>query len=151
VTSMDRYFGDRDFPEDDIRARIHTGSPNFAAWLTLPAALQLHQRIGVAAKAARLLHLRNYWVNQARAMPHLEVLTPDDPRGVAGITSFRVKGKTSVADNEAIVATLRDQHNVFTVRRDGPNAGDAVRVTPAIYTTHPELDQLITGLRALTA
>jgi isopenicillin-N epimerase len=149
VTSMDRYFGDRDFPEDDIRARIHTGSPNFAAWLTLPAALQLHQRIGVAAKAARLLHLRNYWVNQARAMPHLEVLTPDDPRGVAGITSFRVKGKTSVADNEAIVATLRDQHNVFTVRRDGPNAGDAVRVTPAITTIHADLDRLMVGLRAL--
>ena len=151
VTSIDRYFGDRDFPEDDIRARIHTGSPNFAAWLTLPAALQLHQRIGAQAKAARLHHLRNYWVNQARALSHIEVLTPDDPRCVAGITSFRVKGKTNVADNDAIVATLRDQHNVFTVRRDGPSAGDAVRVTPAITTTQADLDRLLEGLRALTA
>jgi isopenicillin-N epimerase len=149
VTSIDRYFGDRDFCEDDIRARIHTGSPNFAAWLTLPAALQLHQRIGVAAKAARLLHLRNHWVTQARALPHIEVLTPDGPHGVAGITSFRVKGQTSVADNDAIVARLRDQHDVFTVRRDGPSAGDAVRVTPAITTTYADLDRLVSGLQAL--
>ena len=82
-------------------------------------------------------------------MPHIEVLTPDDPRCVAGITSFRVKGQTSVADNDAIVATLRDQHGVFTVRRDGPSAGDAVRITPAITTTHVDLDRLVSGLRAL--
>ncbi|WP_210543482.1 aminotransferase class V-fold PLP-dependent enzyme [Rhodoferax sp. PAMC 29310] len=151
VTSIDRYFGDRDFTDSDIRARIHTGSPNFVAWLTLPAALQLHQRIGVQAKAARLLHLRNYWVNQVCALAHIEVLTPDDPRSVAGITSFRVKGQTSAVDNDAIVATLRDQHDVFTVRRDGPSAGDGVRVTPAITTTHADLDRLMGGVRALPA
>lgn len=151
VNAIDRYFGDRDFGENDVRARIHTGSPNFAAWMTLPAALQLHQRIGVSAKAARLLHLRNYWVAQARQLPNIELLTPDDSRCVAGMTSFRVKGKTSVADNDAIVAALRDQHGVFTVRRDGPSAGDAVRVTPAITTTLADLDRLVSGLLALKA
>jgi isopenicillin-N epimerase len=43
VSAIDPYFGDRDFPATDVRSRIHTGSPNFGAWLTIPAALQLHR------------------------------------------------------------------------------------------------------------
>lgn len=151
VQSIDPYFGDQDFAADDIRARIHTGSPNFGAWLTLPAALQLHQRIGVAAKAARLRHLRDYWVARARTLPNIDILTPDDPRLAAGITAFRIHGKTSQADNQALVAALRDRHQVYTVRREGPTAGDVVRVTPAIYTSYDELDRLVAGLQVIAA
>ncbi|MCM5678454.1 aminotransferase class V-fold PLP-dependent enzyme [Schlegelella sp. S2-27] len=151
VGAIDRYFGDRDHAEDDIRSRIHTGSPNFAAWLTLPAALELHRRISAAAKGARLRHLRSLWVEPARRLPGLAVLTPDDPTMVAGITAFRLDGKTSAADNDAIVATLRDRHGVFTVRRDGPAAGDVVRVTPALYTRAADVMQLVRGLEALGA
>ncbi len=37
---------------------MHTGSPNFAAWLTLPSALDVHRRIGARAKQERLRALR---------------------------------------------------------------------------------------------
>lgn len=151
VGAIDPYFGDRDYPADDIRSRIHTGSPNFAAWLTLPAALQLHRRITAAAKGARLRYLRGLWVGPARGLPGLQVLTPDDPSMVAGITAFRLAGRGTAADNHAIVATLRDRHGVFTVRRDGPAAGDAVRVTPGLYTAPESMLQLLRGLEALTA
>jgi isopenicillin-N epimerase len=150
VDKIDPYFGDRDYPIDDIRSRIHTGSPNFAAWLTLPAALDLHRRIGAHAKEARLRALRNAWVERARALPGVQILAPDDPRMVAGITSFRLQGRTSKADNDAIVAALRDQHGIFTVARNGPDAGDVVRVTPAITTTFADVARLAEALEHLT-
>jgi selenocysteine lyase/cysteine desulfurase len=151
LSDIDPYFGDRDHPADDIRSRIHTGSPNFAAWLTIPSALQLHRRITARAKEARLRHLRDHWVQRARALPGIEILTPDDPTMVAGITAFRITGRTSTADNDAIVAALRDSHGVCTVRRSGLARGDVVRVTPAITTTHAELDRLVAGLAEVVA
>jgi selenocysteine lyase/cysteine desulfurase len=57
--AIDSYMGDRDFPADDVRSKIHTGSPNFAAWLTIPSALALHRRIGAKAKEVRLRRLRD--------------------------------------------------------------------------------------------
>jgi isopenicillin-N epimerase len=151
LDAIDPYFGDRDFPADDIRSRLHTGTPGFAAWLSVPAALELHQAIGPADKAVRLRQLRDHWVGQARAIPGVQILTPDDADSVAGMTSFRLAGRRSAQDNEAIVAALRDTHGVLTVRRTGPAAGDVVRVTPSLHTTHADLDRLVAALRVLAA
>jgi len=150
LAAIDTYFGNQEFPHADIRSRIHTGSPNFAAWLTIPAALQLHERIGASAKAARLRSLRDQWVQQMRDERRgVEILTPDDVGMVVGMTAFRLAGRTSTSDNDAIVAALRVSHGVLTVRRSGPYRGDVVRVTPAIYTSRAEIDRLVAGLRAL--
>ena len=67
--AIDPHLGDRCWPADDIRSRVHTGSPNFAAWATLPAALELHLKIGAQAKEARLRALRDAWVTPARELP----------------------------------------------------------------------------------
>lgn len=151
LADIDRAFGDEDFPAGDIRSRVHTGTANFAAYLALPAALELHQRIGARAKQARLRHLRDRWVGRARGFAGLEILTPDEPGMAAGITSFRLAGKTSAADNNAIVARLREQHGVFTVRRAGVARGQCIRVSPALYTTEADVDRLVAALRAITA
>ena len=67
----------------------------------------------------------------------------------AGITSFRLSGKTSAADNNAIVSALRDQHGIFTVRRAGVAKGQCIRVSPALFTTPADVDRLATALLAL--
>jgi isopenicillin-N epimerase len=149
LAAIATYFGDRDFPDTDIRSRIHTGSPNFAAWLAIPAALELHQRISARAKAMRLRRLRDHWVQQVRERQGIEILTPDDDGMVAGITAFRLAGRRSTSDNDAVVAELRGSHGVLTVRRSGPERGDVVRVTPAVYTSRADLDRLVAGLHAL--
>ena len=147
VAAIDPHHGDADYPADDIRARLRTGSPNFAAWLTIPTALQWHQRIGAAAKEARLRHLRGLWVRQARALPGVEILTPDDPAMVGGITAFRIQGRAA-AD---VVAALAERHGVHAVAPSGPAGGDLVRITPAITTTAADLDRLMAGLRDIVA
>lgn len=143
---IDPYMADEDFKADDVRSRIHTGTPNFAAQLAVPAALALHQEIGPEAKEARYRHLRNHWVARARELKGVEIQTPDDPRMVAGITSFALTGKRSPAETNAIVAELRDKHKVMTVRRGGVAKGNTIRISPAPYIMEADLDRFVEAL-----
>ncbi|MFK3737247.1 aminotransferase class V-fold PLP-dependent enzyme [Massilia sp. TN1-12] len=146
VRDIDPYMGEAD--GDDIRTRVHTGTVNFAAYAALPLALQIHERIGVANKEARLRLLRNRWVEAARGIDGIDVLASPDPRLTSAIASFRVRGRTSVADNVALAKRLLAEHGVFTVMRDGLASGACVRVTPAIFTPLEHMDRLAAALKA---
>ncbi len=69
-------------------AAVHTGTVNFAAYLALPEAIALHQRIGAANKQARLRYLRERWTVPARQMAHIEVLSSPDPALASRIGQF---------------------------------------------------------------
>ncbi|MCK1388908.1 aminotransferase class V-fold PLP-dependent enzyme [Bradyrhizobium sp. 21] len=150
LADIDRDMGDEDFAQDDIRSRVHTGTVNFATVLTVPAAVALHQQIGAAAKQARLRYLRDYWVSRARDFKDIEILTPDEPGLYGALTSFRLAGKTSKADNDATVAKLRDGHKILTVRRAGVAKGQCIRVTPALYNDESDLDRFVEALAVIT-
>jgi selenocysteine lyase/cysteine desulfurase len=151
IADIGRVFDDGDFPPDDIRSRVHTGTTNIANVMTVPDALDVHRAIGPAAKAARLHHLRDRWVGQVRELPQLQVLTPDDARLSGGITSIRLKGKTTRDDNLRLAARLREEFGIFTVRRGGVAAGDCVRISPAVFTSAADVDRLVQALRAVAA
>ena len=149
VADIDPYMGESD--GDDIRTRVHTGTVNFAAYLALPVALDLHQRIGVANKQARLHRLRNRWVGAARGIGNVELLASDDPRLTSAIASFRLKGRTSAAENLALSKRLLREHRVFTVMRDGLASGACVRVTPSFFTSEAQIDRLVAALGQVAA
>lgn len=151
LSDVSRAFEDGDFPASDVRSRVHTGTTNIANVMTVPDALDLHRAIGAPAKEARLRYLRDLWVQQTRELPNLQVLTPDDPRLHAGITSIRLKGKTTRDDNLKLAARLRDEFGLFTVRRGGVAAGDCVRVSPALFTTAEDVTRLVHALRIIAA
>jgi selenocysteine lyase/cysteine desulfurase len=50
VANIDTHLGDREYPCDDIRSRVHGGTPNFAAWMTIPSALGAARRGGIAVR-----------------------------------------------------------------------------------------------------
>jgi selenocysteine lyase/cysteine desulfurase len=145
---IDRAYGDLDWPQDDIRSRVHTGTTDFATVLTLPAALRLHEEIGAPAKAARLRHLRDVWVAKARTLPGVEILTPDEAGMAGGITSFRLAGKGSKNEVDALRTVLREKYAVLTVRRAGIAKGQALRVTPAIHSSEADVERLAAALAA---
>ena len=147
LQDIDPQLGDQDHPRSSVASRVHTGTLNFAAALTLPTALALHQQIGTAAKAARLRHLRDLWVAQARRIPALEVLTPDEPGMSGGITAFRVRGQAAPQQAAALATLLRERYKVLTVARNGVASGACVRVAPAIYTTEDDVLRLAAALR----
>lgn len=133
-----------------IADRIDIGTSNFAAQMAIPAAISFHNKIGTTAKETRFRYLRNIWVAEARKMKGITVLTPDDPKMVAGITSFRLDGALSTAANDAIAKELKDKFGILTVRRTGPDAGDCIRVTPAVYNSPDDSMKLVRALRTIT-
>jgi isopenicillin-N epimerase len=138
-----------DAQDEGVAARIHTGTVDLAALLTVPDALAWQARIPRADRAARLRALRDRWAEPLRDLPGLEILTPADPGLAGAITSFRIAGRTSVADNVAVARALLDRHRIFTVHRAGPARGACVRVTPALFTQMEEVDALRAALTDL--
>lgn len=150
LADVDRCFLDQDYPATDVRSRVHSGTSNSANVMTVPAALDAHLAIGAENKQARLRYLRDHWVSRVRDFRGMNILTPDEPGSYGAITSFRLAGKTSAADNSAIAAELRNTYKIFTVRRGGVAAGDCVRVSTALFNTPSDLDQLVAALKAIT-
>lgn len=150
ITHIDTYMG-KTPGSPDITARIDTGTANWAAYMAIPAAIDFHNKIGTANKEARLRYLRDLWVGEVRGLAAIDVLTPDDPGMVAGLTSFRLRGVTSTPGNNALTARLADEFGVLTVRRTGPAAGDCVRVTPAVYNTPADVMKLAAALKTIAA
>lgn len=132
-----------------VTDRVDTGTANFAAHMAIPAAIAFHSSITTAAKEARLRHLRDIWVGSARQQRSITVLTPDDSKLVAGITSFRMDGAVTSKANDAIVKQLIDKFGVLTVRRSGPDAGDCIRVTPSIYNSPNDVRKLAQALKTI--
>ncbi|WP_423679161.1 aminotransferase class V-fold PLP-dependent enzyme [Undibacterium sp. WLHG33] len=149
VRDIAPYLGEPD--GDDISTRVHTGTLNFAAYLSLPKALDVHAAIGVANKQARLQYLRNRWVEGARQISGLDVLASSDARLSSAITSFRLKGKRSTKENAALAKTLALQHGIFVVPRDGLASGSCLRVTPGIQTPESHIDALLKAMQQITA
>ena len=133
----------------NAHSRVHTGTVDFAAQLTVPAALDFQDAIGDASRAARLRHLRDLWAEELRGTPGLEILTPADPRLHGGITSFRLSGRTTAQDNAMIARRLLENHRIFTVHRDGPARGACVRVTPALFNSAADIRALTSAIRSI--
>ena len=148
VADIDPYMGERG-AADDIRTRIHTGTANFAAYLSMSEALDLHLRIGVAAKQARLRLLRNRWMDGVRGLDGIELISPADPRLSSAIASFRLRGQVSTEANVATARRLAQEFGVFTVHRDGLASGACVRVTPAVFTPLAHVDRLVQALHTI--
>ncbi|MEM9334422.1 MAG: aminotransferase class V-fold PLP-dependent enzyme [Pseudomonadota bacterium] len=140
------YPGESDPENVNAAARIHSGTVNFSARLTVPAALDFHEAVGPANKEARLRYLRSLWTSEADRMPNIEVLGGANEADWSGIASLRIRGKNSVADATSLQQRLEKDFGVFTVIRTGLASGACVRVTPQVFNTPEELGRLVDAL-----
>ncbi len=143
------YPGESD-PEDALAStRVHVGTSNFAAVLTIPRALDFHEAIGGANKEARLRYLRQLWTNEAESMGHIELLGGLDEESWTGMGSFRLAAKRSEEDVTALQQRLEQEFGIFTVVRKGLASGYCVRITPQVFTTPDDMAQLVDALKRL--
>jgi selenocysteine lyase/cysteine desulfurase len=137
-------FGERGFPDDDIRKLNHTGTHPVATDLAITDALAFHDAIGLARKSARLRWLQRYWTTRVRDLPGIRFNTPRAEHRTAAIANVGVHG---LAPGELARRLLAD-HGLFTVAIDGAGV-HGVRVTPHLFTTTADLDRLVDALTAL--
>jgi selenocysteine lyase/cysteine desulfurase len=151
LADVEPCMGSTMFPADDTRSRTSVGTVNFAATMTVPAAIAFHRRIGGPRKQAHLQALRSYWVERVRDVPGIQILTPEEPARYGAVTSFRLPAFRDYAAAQRMSRILLEKHRILTVARRGMAAGAAVRVTPTLYNTHEELDRFVRAVRAESA
>jgi selenocysteine lyase/cysteine desulfurase len=149
LAKVSPYPGERDPDNTKIRTRVHTATSNFASILTIPSAIDFHQAIGAANKEARLRHLRSLWTTAAQKMTHIELLGGVDEQSSTGIGSFRLIGKATLEDAQSLQQRLENEFGVFTVVRVGLSSGCCIRITPQVFTSADEINQLVSGMKKL--
>lgn len=151
VLDIDPLRGEAGPDNDNIRTRIHTGTVNFASVLTVPDALDFRENIGQKNIENRLRSLRNQWVSKVLNNQDVEILTPEDPRMYAAITSFRIKGKTSYPENAELMNLLHEKYGIFTVAIGGLANGGGIRISPSLYNSREDMDKLAAAINDITA
>lgn len=149
LADIDIDSGNTEHPDTDIRARVHAGTMNVAGVMTIPAALDFHERIPLAVRAARLRALRDYWVERVSDLKQVQILTPNDAGMSGALTSFRLANGVTPDANLALARRLAQDFGIFTVARDGPLGGSCIRVTPSYFTSTAQLDRLVAAMRTL--
>lgn len=142
------WLGNRIHGSEDIRARIPTGTVDFAARLTVPHAITVHEAIGATAKYRHLLRLRNYWIERVRDIRGLEMLLPDEPDRHGAVAGFRLPGMKGPDDAKKAAALFLDKYRLLVVAKAGLASGPVLRVTPALFNSSAELDRLVAAIRA---
>jgi selenocysteine lyase/cysteine desulfurase len=147
LADISPWLGNHIYEEDDVRARIPTGTVDFSARLTVPTAIEVHNSLGPERKLKHLLALRDYWVERVRDIKGLEVLLPDEPGNHGATTSFRMPGMKGLAAAKSVQQLFLNKHKVLVVAKAGLASGPILRVTPALFNTRTELDRLVEAIR----
>jgi selenocysteine lyase/cysteine desulfurase len=146
IDDIDIAYDNHELPPHEIVAREPAGTVNFAALLTIPAAVEFHFAVGAAAKEKHLRSLRDRWVTKVSDLPNVEICVPDDPARSCAITSFRLKGMRTNEDAQRLQQVLFEKYRVHTIWRKGVAKGPVIRVTPGLYSTMTDSDALAGAL-----
>jgi len=130
--------------EDDIYRLNHTGTHPVHTDLAITNAIDYYLKVGVDRKETRLRYLQHHWTDKVRNIPNVIVNTPVEMQRSCAIANVGIKG---IAPGELAV-TLHKKYNIYTVAIDSANV-HGCRITPNIYTTPKDLDQLVKALTEL--
>ncbi len=122
------------------------GTRSFASEMAIGNAIEFHKMIGIKRKEARLRFLKNYWVDKVKHLPNVKFNTSLLPAFSAALCSFSVTGwKASELETK-----LFESKKIHTTAIPLEKIG-GVRITPQVYTTLPELDRLVEGIKEIAA
>ena len=128
----------------DITRLNHTGTIPVHTDLSILDAIDFYKKIGAERKENRLRYLQEYWTKPLREIDNIIINTPADSQRACGIANVGIKGISPAELSEK----LFKNYNIYTVAIDGKGV-KGCRITPNVYTTTDELDQLIKALKTL--
>ncbi len=137
-------FAENEEAAKGIERLNHLGTNPVHAHLAVQDAVDFYRLLGPARKEARLRYLQQYWTSQVRNHPGISVNTPEDPARHAAIANVGV-ARLKPAE---LAKRLLEEFKIYTVAIDG-NDVHGCRITPNIFTSTAELDQLVRALKAL--
>jgi len=131
--------------EDSNIIRLsHTGTNPMHTNLSIENAIDYYKKIGAERKEARLRYLQRYWTDKVRGKGNIIINTPVELERSCGIANVGIKGMKPAE----LAERLMKNYQIFTVAIDNENV-KGCRITPNIYTTPKELDQLVKALNEM--
>ena len=127
--------------KDDIRKFEHLGTRPFFIEQAIGKALEFHYMLGSERKQKRLQYLKNYWMTRVKDVPKVMFSTSLHPKWGCAIGMVSVEGRKPgelhdfLFTNYRIHATTIEWENI-----------KGVRITPNVYTTAKNLDDLVEGI-----
>jgi selenocysteine lyase/cysteine desulfurase len=137
-------FAEHENAAKGIERLNHLGTNPVHAHLAIQDAVAFYRQLGPARKEARLRYLQQYWTQQVRHVPGIILNTPEDPKRHGAIANVGV-AKLKPAE---LAKRLLEEYKIYTVAIDG-NDVHGCRITPNVFTSTAELDQLVRALKAL--
>ena len=125
-----------------------TGTANVAAQATLADAIVALERIGMARKRARLMHLASEWQALAHDIKGFQLLTPPPGARSFGFCAFALDHMPS----KVVAERLRKEFRIVVqdkASRPYRPFNNAVRVTPQPFASLAEMQQLVVALRMI--
>ncbi len=131
---------------DEINKFEYQGTENYAKAEGIAESIGFHEMIGIERKEARLRYLKNYWANKAAKIPKVKIVTTLSDEYSCAICLFHIEGTKPFEIGEI----LEKKYKILVRPIDHENV-KGLRVTPHIFTTIRELDDLIDAITVLAA
>ncbi len=129
---------------DDIKKFEFLGTRSIPAEMAALDAIAFHRKLGSENVQRRLHFIKNYWVEQVKELEGVTIHTSLKPEFSGAIATISIDGFTA----RDIASTLWKEGG-FDVGFVVWNGLDAVRISPHIYTTLEELDELVMLIKKL--
>lgn len=132
-------------PKSDLITKFeHLGTRSFPIEFGIGHALDFHALMGSELRSARLLYLRNYWLNKVKDLPDLKLFSPENAELLCVLVTVGLKNKSS----HDLAINLYKDYQIHCINVNHENV-DGLRISPNIYTSLEELDRLVMALKTL--
>jgi selenocysteine lyase/cysteine desulfurase len=122
--------------DPDIRKFEEVGTHPLANYLAITDALDFHEELGPARKAARLRWLRDRWAKRLLQNDRVKLHTSLDPRWSCAISTVQVDGLKTAE----LQPWLWNKHRILVTGIVHPEF-EGLRVSPSVYTLPDDVDR----------
>ena len=143
IASLYPLFGSEPASKNDIRKYEALGTRPFFIEQATQKAIDFFEMIGAERKEKRLFYLKEYWTEQVRDVPGLNILSPTNPEHSCAIATISFTDKKP----EELESFLMEQARIHTVGINWHRI-QGVRITPNVYTSTKNLDRLVEAIHS---
>ncbi len=127
--------------KEDIRKFENLGTRPFFIEQAIGKAIEFHEMIGAERKQKRLHYLKNYWMERVKETKNVRLLTSFHPAWGCAIGNVAIHNKKP----GELDSFLFEKYKIHAVGIAWENI-NGVRITPNVYTSSNNLDQLVEAI-----
>lgn len=139
-----------DMPEY-LPERLEAGTLPFPAIVSMKAGVRFLQSVGLETVIGHAREIKKKLVEGILSMPEYRVYEPKEPDGPTLVTHSRLlpNALSEELEREGILTRAGYHCAPLAHRALGTQAHGAVRLSPSLFTTHAEIDRLLTVMHRL--